>query len=256
VKIPSPEEFQRLSRDDREAVLLILDELNRRAQQRQFFELFPSEDTQGPAGIIHARHKYARHLEFFKAGATYRERCFMAANRVGKTVSGSFETSAHLTGLYPDWWEGRRFRGPIRAWAAGKRNETTRDIVQKALLGDVTEKERRKGFTGTGMIPGHLLGQGTWKSGVSDLCDTIKIRHVSGGWSLLGFKSYEQGRGAFEGTAQHVIWLDEECPLDVYGECLIRTATTGGLTMITFTPLEGMTETVMQFMPQEHQLST
>ena len=76
----------------------------------------------------------------------------------------------------------------------------------------------------------------------------MQVRHVSGGWSRLGFKAYEQGRGSFEGTAKHVIWLDEECPLDVYGECLIRTATTGGITMLTFTPLQGITETVRQFM--------
>ncbi len=31
-------------------------------------------------------------------------------------------------GRYPDWWEGRRFSGPVRAWAAGKTNETTRDV--------------------------------------------------------------------------------------------------------------------------------
>jgi phage terminase large subunit-like protein len=60
-------------------------------------------------------------------------------------------------------------------------------------------------------------------------------------------KSYEQGRGSFEGTSQHVIWLDEECPMDVYGECLIRLMTTQGVLLLTFTPLEGMSETVLQF---------
>ena len=32
--------------------------------------------------------------------------------------------TCHLTGRYPPWWEGRRFSGPVRAWAAGKTNET------------------------------------------------------------------------------------------------------------------------------------
>jgi len=35
--------------------------------------------------------------------------------------------------------------------------------------------------------------------------------------------------------------------MDVYGECLIRLMTTKGCLMITFTPLEGMSETVLQF---------
>ncbi len=64
-------------------------------------------------------------------------------------------------------------------------------------------------------------------------------------------KSYQQGRGSFEGTEQHVIWLNEEPPMDVYGECLIRTATTNGIIMLTFTPLEGMSKVGLQFMPAE-----
>ena len=86
-------------------------DLERLVSQSQFYRLFPDEDMEQPDGsIIHARHKYAKHLEFFEAGAKYRERCFMAANRVGKTLgAGGYETAAHLTGDYPAWWVGRRF---------------------------------------------------------------------------------------------------------------------------------------------------
>jgi phage terminase large subunit-like protein len=52
------------------------------------------------------------------------------------------------------------------------------------------------------------------------------------------------------GTSQHGIWMDEEPPQDVYGECLIRTATSNGIVMLTFTPLEGMSEVVMSFLPE------
>lgn len=220
--------------------------------QRKFFRLFPAETTQEPDGsLIHARDLYPRHMEFFEAGRDYRERCFLAANRVGKSVAGAYETSAHLTGLYPDWWKGRRFEQPVRAWAAGKSSETTRDIVQSVLLGEVLGSGPTKRPSGTGLIPGDTLGEWTWKAGVANLVDTIRIRHVSGGWSTLGFKSYEQGRGSFEGTAQHVIWFDEEPEIDVYGEALIRTATTDGIIILTFTPLEGWTDTVAQFLTPE-----
>lgn len=201
-----------------------------------------------------AREYYRKHLEFFTAGATYRARCLMAANRVGKTWSaGGYETACHLTGQYPKWWPGKRFRHPIRAWACGKTNETTRDIVQTTLLGDIEYRGARKLVDGSGVIPVEMIGTGagqvTWKQGVADLIDTIRIRHVSGGWSKLGLKSYQQGRGAFEGTAQHVIWDDEEPPMDVYGEQIIRTATTKGILMLTFTPLEGLSDVVQQFLP-------
>lgn len=214
----------------------------------RFAALFPDK---GPL----RRELYRKHLEFFKAGASYRERCFMAGNRVGKTVAGSYEITCHLTGEYPDWWVGRVFRTPIRAWAAGKTNETTRDIIQNELLGQITFEGQRKVIDGTGIVPHHLIGtepgQMSWKAGVADLVDTIRVRHKTGGWSELGLKSYQQGRGSFEGTARHVIWFDEEPPLDVYGEALIRTATTKGLIMLTFTPLEGMSDVVQSFLPKE-----
>ena len=76
--------------------------------QRQLYKYYPE---QGPL----RRELYAKQMEFFRAGATYRERCFMAANRVGKTEgTGGYETTLHITGLYPHWWEGRRFEEPIK----------------------------------------------------------------------------------------------------------------------------------------------
>lgn len=224
----------------------MLQERARRNKTRKLYSYYPDD---GPL----RRELYPKHLEFFRAGATYRERCFMAGNRIGKTEgAGGYETTLHLTGLYPDWWEGRRFDSPISAWAGGKTNETTRDIVQAKLCGRIGWNDGRKGVTGTGLIPGDLIGGITWKQGVSDLIDTIQVKHVSGGWSILGLKSYQQGRGAFEGTEQQLIWLDEEPPVDVYGECLIRTATTKGIVMLTFTPLDGISQTVMSFMPSEY----
>lgn len=227
--------------------------LRKRNEQRVFNRMYPDETKTYPDGTVyHARDLYPRHMEFFGAGAEYRERCAMAANRIGKTFGmGGYETAAHLTGRYPKWWPGRRFTKPIAAWAAGKTNETTRDIVQQTLFGPILTRGQGKKFAGTGVIPGDTIGSLTWKQGVTDLADTIKVKHKSGGWSTLGLKSYQQGRGSFEGTAQHLIWFDEEPPLDVYGEALIRTATTNGILLITFTPLEGMSEVVISFMPKE-----
>jgi phage terminase large subunit-like protein len=212
---------------------------------KRYANLFPDE---GPF----RRELYPRHVEFFDVGKTHRERCFMAANRVGKTVAGAYEVCAHLTGQYPDWWTGRRFRRPTDGWAAGDTNETTRDIIQKELFGEVTWRDNVKTFDGSGMIPRECIGRVRWKAGsVQDLADTVAIKHTTGRWSKLGLKSYDQGRRVFQGTAKHFIWLDEECPADVYGECLIRTATTHGIIIVTFTPLLGMSDVVMSFLPKE-----
>lgn len=249
--------------DKRRKLLKLLQRRREIQSQRLFYALYPDEDTPWrgpqiqkgliwPGKIMYSRDKYPKHMEFFAAGAEYRERCAMCANRIGKTMGmGGYEMACHLTGLYPSWWPGRRFKHPVSAWAVGKGFETTRDIMQLTLLGEVKKRAGHKTVDGRGVIPGHLLGTPTWKSGVADLVDTIHVRHVTGGWSDLAFKSYEQGRDSFEGTGKHVIWDDEEPPLNVYGEQLIRTATVDGIMMITFTPLEGLSEVVLQFIPAE-----
>ncbi len=229
-----------------EYLKLLQDETSYRAR-RKLWTYYPET---GPL----RRELYKKHTEFFRAGAIYRERCAMCANRVGKSEGmGGYETAMHLTGLYDDvtggWWDGRRFDEPVRFWAAGKTNETTRDIVQAKLFGEVLGSGATKRLSGTGLIPGDCIQEITWKAGVPNLIDTAQIKHASGRNSIIGLKSYQQGRGSFEGTEQDGIWLDEEPPLDIYGECLIRTATTNGMIYITFTPLEGCSEVVLQFLP-------
>lgn len=234
-----------------ERAVVIARELDRRDAQRRLDHMFPDATHDWRGQTYYARDLYPRHMEYFEAQARYREVCALAANRIGKSFGmGGYSVALHLTGLYPDWWPGRRWSKPIDAWAAGKTNETTRDIIQPILLGNVTGTAQDKRMDGTGLIPGRCIpDRPTWRAGVSDLVDTIRVKHVSGGWSTLGLKSYQQGRGAFEGTAKHVVWVDEEPPIEVYGEILIRTATTDGLVLSTWTPVEGMTETTLMFMP-------
>src|SRR3954453_10339902 len=119
--------YRRIRRDDQLSLDGMLTEKTLRASRSSIKTLYPDD---GPL----RRELYPKHLKFFAAGRTAQERCMMAANRVGKTFGvGGYETALHLTGLYPDWWEGHRFAAPIAAWAAGDTSETTRDIVQSAL---------------------------------------------------------------------------------------------------------------------------
>lgn len=187
-----------------------------------------------------ARALYPRHLEFFSQGKVFKERLFMAANRVGKSEAGAYELTCHLTGLYPKWWAGRQFDTPVECWAVGTNSQTTRDIVQAKLLGSVQ-------LPGTGMIPAHLIVSTISSRGLPGALEGAVVKHASGGHSLLGLKTYEQGRPSFEGTSKHVIWCDEEPPSDCYTEMLYRTVTTKGIVMVTFTPLQGMSAVVKGF---------
>lgn len=174
----------------------------------------------------------------------------IAANRVGKTEgAGGYEIALHLTGEYPEWWEGRRFANPVEAWAANDSNLATRDIIQTALCGPPGIEP------GTGLIPGDKIVRYTAKNGVPDGIDTIFVKHRTGGLSTCAFKSFEQGRKLWQGTKKQVVWFDEEPPMDVYTEGNMRTASTvpgepPGLTICTFTPLQGMSEVVLHYMPE------
>ncbi|QDP62400.1 MAG: putative terminase large subunit [Prokaryotic dsDNA virus sp.] len=171
------------------------------------------------------------------------QRLLMAGNRVGKSWSGAMELAIHLTGLYPDWWEGKRFTRPIRAWAGGASNETTRDICQKELLGQPDDPSAR----GTGSIPLNLIGDTVRKAGVPNALNSCVVRHTTGGYSRLAFKAYEMGKEKWMGESLDVIWLDEEPPAQIYTQSLTRTADRGGIVYMTFTPENGMTETVAQY---------
>jgi phage terminase large subunit-like protein len=216
---------------------------NLEKRRNKLVKLFHAEDFVDEDGVVyHSRHKYAKHCEFFRLGATHTERAFMAANRVGKTVVGSYEATLHLTGDYPEWWDGRRFSRPVDGWAGSDTSETTRDIVQLALLGP-------PGEFGTGAIPFKRIERISPRRGVTDAVDMIVVKHKSGGISTIGFKSYDQGREKWQGTARHFIWLDEEPPEDVYDEALVRTMTVDGLMMVTFTPLKGLSAVALRFLP-------
>jgi phage terminase large subunit-like protein len=83
------------------------------------------------------------------------------------------------------------------------------------------------------------------------LFERIFVKHVSGGTSELLLKSYDQGGESFQGTNCDLIWLDEETDRDIYLECLLRTMTTNGIIILTFTPLMGVTDTVRDFINHE-----
>lgn len=206
--------------------------------------LLAEADRRRRTRLLSQYRPYPKQVEFHAAGKDHRERLLMASNRFGKSICGAAETAIHLTGQYPEWWEGRVFNKPVRCWAAGVTSETTRDIVQAKLIGP---PERREEW-GTGFIPAASLGQESMARGMANAIDTISVKHVSGGWSTLQFKSYERGREKWQGTALEIIWLDEESPLDIYTEALTRTNETGGIIYTTFTPLNGISDVVARFL--------
>ncbi|MCW5750869.1 MAG: terminase family protein [Alphaproteobacteria bacterium] len=187
---------------------------------------------------------YQKQREFHALGLKHRERLFLAGNQLGKTWAGGMEMAAHLTGDYPEWWEGKRFAGPVRAWAAGVTGESTRDNPQRILLGV-------PGQWGTGAIPRDRLDQTRTGRGLPDAVDTAFVKHRSGGLSQLSFKAYEKGREKWQGETLDAVWLDEEPPPDIYAEALARITARAGLVYLTCTPLLGMSEVIRKYLQGE-----
>jgi len=207
-------------------------ELLRELRQRERYNRINSYDP------------YPYQQKFHETGAESNQRLLMAANRIGKSYCGSAELSYHLTGLYPDWWEGRVYHQPIVAWAGGVSNETTRDIVQYELLGSPDDPEA----FGSGTVPRSYIIKTERKPGVPNAKSVALIRHVSGGNSSLFFKAYEMGVEKWQGRSVDCIWLDEEPSRDIYSQAVTRTLDRRGMVYMTFTPEQGMTETVASFM--------
>jgi phage terminase large subunit-like protein len=164
------------------------------------------------------------------------------------TVAGAAEAAMHLTGRYPDWWDGKRFAKPIVMLAGSESYELTRDGVQRLMVGPPDREEE----WGTGFIPADCINARTRRMGVSNALDSITVRHVSGGMSSLYFKAYEQGRGKWQANTVDYVWFDEEPPEDVYIEGITRTNATQGLIALTFTPLMGMSNVVARYLMEEN----
>lgn len=194
----------------------------------------------------YARSNYPKHMAHLNGGAKYHQRAFIGGNGSGKTTLLTYEATCHLTGIYPDWWEGKRYASPTDVLMAGRTKETTRDILQTKLLGDVAK--RGEDALGTGMIPKDMIGKPVYKHPSSTRAvDFVPIRHVSGMWSILSYKSYEQKAEGFEGVERHFIGLDEEPDMEIFAECVMRTRTVDGIVALTYMPIAGYTELTTRF---------
>ncbi len=185
--------------------------------------------------------------EFVKATSRYYESCLCAANQIGKTFTGTTIDAAHLTGDYPDDWEGHRFDHAPLVWCLGYSMEKTRDLLQTALFGSLNNRK----FSG-GIITADRIDSYESVTGTANAARTVNVKHSSGAISSVQFWSYSQGQHAIMGDIVDWFHIDEE-PRDqsIRPQVLTRTINgdngRGGRGIYTFTPENGKTELVLQF---------
>lgn len=223
----------KLSRTQKVELLQLLEEKKRRQAKRLALLQFES--------------LYEWQLKFAEATASYSSCMLMAANRVGKTRTGLTIDAVHLLGDYPPGWKGHKFESPPMCWLLGFSMEKTRDLLQTPLFG------RQEGGKWTGgLIPADRIIDHKSATGTSGAMREVRVKHASG-ISTVQFWSYSQGQHAIMGDSVDWYHIDEE-PRDktIYPQVLTRTATgdkgRGGRGILTFTPENGRTELVVQFM--------
>jgi phage terminase large subunit-like protein len=188
---------------------------------------------------IHFKHYHPneKQLAFHATGLIAKERAFFAGNRCGKTLCTSAEWCMHLTGNYPDWWNGYRYTKPINIWVAGVTNNETFQTLAQYYVGDLT----KEGFIHSSLI----VRKETQKH-------LYYVQHASGGISKIRFKSYEQKADAWQAETLDGVHLDEEPPSKIYSEAITRTLSTSqdhyGQVTCSLTPLKGVTHFMLQYM--------
>ena len=198
---------------------------------------------------------YAKQREFHAGGAVARLRMLMGGNQTGKTLCGASEVAMHCTGLYPEWWEGKRFDHPIIAMVGSEDYGTNKKGVQRRLLGRINAGElglaswdgERNEWVPCAIPREHIISIKTTGHD-SEAVATAKIRHATGGVSLIQFYTYAQGRKSLQAESANVVWSDEEPEEEIYTELIARTAASRGIYILTFTPLLGRSLVVNAFL--------
>jgi phage terminase large subunit-like protein len=191
---------------------------------------------------------YGWQLEFIAATASYSQCCLIAANRIGKTYTGTYVDAVHALGEYPEDWPGHKFSHAPLIWCLGYSGEKTRDLLQAPLVGrKIGDK-----FEG-GLIPADRIIGYESMTGTPNAVRTLLVKHKSGDTTRIQFWSYSQGQHALMGDAVDWFHVDEEPrDPDIYPQVLVRTASgdkgKGGRGILTFTPENGRTDLVIQFM--------
>lgn len=185
---------------------------------------------------------YPYQLEWIAASKSYRQRYLSAANRIGKTLGACMELACHITGLYPDWWNGKKldFDRPAVFWVIGVSQDSVLSSVMKELLG--VSDCRNLAELGTGSIPRECINSfSLMKDGAR--CIQVRIKHVNGHENTLHFFASTQSESVFMGASVDYVLMDEqfENEANLYTQCLTRTATTDGMISVTATPENGRT---------------
>lgn len=167
---------------------------------------------------IHGYVPHEKQVQFHSSQA--RIRALFGGNRSGKTVGGATEVVFRTTGSSPF----ARVKPPPVHWRVVAVD--FKDGVEKIVKPEIAR-----------WMPPSALQHGSWEESYDKELRTLTLENNS----TIEFMSYEQDTEKFAGTSRDGVWHDEEPPRAIFLENQMRLIDTGGLSIMTMTPLEGMT---------------
>src|SRR5690348_7954455 len=111
------------------------------AKLRKLAELMPVKERLEKYRKIDRIVLHPKQREFIELSARCSEIALFGSNQSGKSTTGAYKTTLHLTGDYPPDWPGRRFDKPINAWAIGPSAQHVRDVMQAKLVGNIADPD-------------------------------------------------------------------------------------------------------------------
>lgn len=206
--------------------------------------------------------------EFIAMTARYPHCMVSAGNQTGKTWTMAYLARCHLTGQYPEWWNGARLEQCRKAWAAGVDWKQIGRVWTKALLGKIDEVTREPDYSG--VLSPEDVRHVRFHPQHRTSAERIVVNRADGGVVTLEMIAYSQ-TGAEKKQAQSLagetnldlLLIDEQPPDIALGQMVMRTAHgehvngTGdtvncGLVLIGMTPELGATPLYEEFAQQKN----
>lgn len=142
-----------------------------------------------------------------------KKKFILGGNRAGKT-----ETPA-------EYIVRRCEKDKLKVWVCGETYADSVSIQQKKIWD---------------LAPKNKIRYGRW----NEITGFPNRKLLFSNKALVTFKSYDQGREAFQSDDVDIIWNDEEVPMDIYREQKMRLIDRDGEMIISMTSLKGVTELV------------
>lgn len=254
--------IQNASKVDLQGIRDLIPTINQLIERRTYIETNWKLVFQTPA-------EWAKE-KLYPLGKYQQIRGAICGNRTGKTLNQCLEWVYHLTGLYPDDWNGVVFDASCMPDGIG--GEVSRVSLMafmvlgpdfKQLMSPQAIMQYLLGqdpinCPGTGLIPKDMIKEVTYVRKHTRVVDKVYINNINGYTTMLEFGTYTQGIETLMGSIYNGFLVDE-APRDdaIVPQAVKRLASAyrlvdgirkeGGILLMAATPERGLQNTVAEF---------